>query len=395
MAAAKPKRRPNIRTASALPNKRGDRFERSWRKPQSLIGAHVATATVTRDEAKRRDERLFSGALVNILIYVIMFLASVVVTLGGCALFTNGIEWLGKRLKVPEGVVGSVFAAIGTTLPETSIPIIAIFFGTGEARTAVGLGAILGAPFMLSTLVLPILAGLLVIYARLGKRTAAFQLDYREIRLDAQFFLVAYGLAMACVFVASPLVRYCVAALLIVLYGFYIKTKFASEVREDMTLDPLFLAPRSRNPSYVWIGLQGTLGLLGLVGGAHLFVTAAKSLSAELDVSPLLLALLIAPLATELPEMSNSFLWLYQKKDTLAVGNVTGAMVFQGTFPVSVGLIGTNWDLSPVAMTTMGLALIAVGMNFVQLWWGNHWRPWVLGLSALLYVGFTLYVSGS
>ena len=248
---------------------------------------------------------------------------------------------------------------------------------------------------MLSTLVLPILAGLLVIYARLGKRTAAFQLDYREIRLDAQFFLVAYGLAMACVFVASPLVRYCVAALLIVLYGFYIKTKFASEVREDMTLDPLFLAPRSRNPSYVWIGLQGTLGLLGLVGGAHLFVTAAKSLSAELDVSPLLLALLIAPLATELPEMSNSFLWLYQKKDTLAVGNVTGAMVFQGTFPVSVGLIGTNWDLSPVAMTTMGLALIAVGMNFVQLWWGNHWRPWVLGLSALLYVGFTLYVSGS
>jgi len=355
----------------------------------------MATATVTRDEAKRRDERLFSGTLVNILIYVIMFLASVVVTLGGCALFTNGIEWLGKRLKVPEGVVGSVFAAIGTTLPETSIPIIAIFFGAGEARTAVGLGAILGAPFMLSTLVLPILAGLLVIYARLGKRTAAFQLDYREIRLDAQFFLVAYGLAMACVFVASPLVRYCVAALLIVLYGFYIKTKFASEVREDMTLDPLFLAPRSRNPSYVWIGLQGTLGLLGLVGGAHLFVTAAKSLSAELDVSPLLLALLIAPLATELPEMSNSFLWLYQKKDTLAIGNVTGAMVFQGTFPVSVGLIGTNWDLSPVAMTTMGLALIAVGMNFVQLWWGNHWRPWVLGLSALLYVGFTLYVSGS
>jgi len=72
----------------------------------------MATATVTRDEAKRRDERLFSGTLVNILIYVIMFLASVVVTLGGCALFTNGIEWLGKRLKVPEGVVGSVFAAI-------------------------------------------------------------------------------------------------------------------------------------------------------------------------------------------------------------------------------------------------------------------------------------------
>jgi cation:H+ antiporter len=186
-----------------------------------------------------------------------------------------------------------------------------------------------------------------------------------------------------------------VAGLLVVLYGLYIKTKFAAEHQEDTSLDPLFLARRAARPPYVLIGLQATLGLLGLVGGAHLFVTAAKSLSVELHVSPLLLALLVAPLATELPEMSNSFLWLYQKKDALAVGNVTGAMVFQGTFPVSVGLIGTNWNLAPTAMATMGLAVIAVGMNFIQLLWGNHWRPWLLGLSALLYVGFTLYLYGS
>jgi cation:H+ antiporter len=165
--------------------------------------------------------------------------------------------------------------------------------------------------------------------------------------------------------------------------------------QEDTSLEPLFFARRAARPSYLVIGLQGTLGLLGLVGGAHLFVTAAKSLSVELDVSPLLLELLIAPLATELPEMSNSFLWLYQKKDTLAVGNVTGAMVFQGTFPVSVGLVGTDWNLAPTAMATMGLALIAVGVNYVQLLSANHWRPWLLGLSALLYVGFTLYLYGS
>ena len=331
----------------------------------------------------------------NILLYILMFLASVVVTLGGCALFTNAIEWLGKRLKVPECAVGSIFAAIGTTLPETSIPVIAIFFGTGEERTEVGLGAILGAPFMLSTLVLPILAGLLLVYARLGKRGAAFTLDYREVRVDLQFFLVAYALAMACIFVSIPLIRYLVAGLLVALYGLYIRTKFAAEHDGEASLDPLFFARRAARPAYGLIGLQGTLGLLGLVGGAHLFVTAAKSLSVELNVSPLLLALLIAPLATELPEMSNSFLWLYQKKDTLAVGNVTGAMVFQGTFPVSVGLVGTNWNLGPMAMTTMGLALIAVGMSLVQLLWGGQWRPWLLGLSALLYVGFTLYLYGS
>jgi cation:H+ antiporter len=93
--------------------------------------------------------------------------------------------------------------------------------------------------------------------------------------------------------------------------------------------------------------------------------------------------------------MSNSFLWLYRKKDTLAVGNVTGAMVFQGTFPVSVGLVGTEWVLAPNALATMGLALLAVGLSFGQLLWGGHWRPWLLGGSALLYIGFTLYLYGS
>jgi cation:H+ antiporter len=331
----------------------------------------------------------------TILLYAVMFLVSVFVTLGGCALFTNAIEWLGKRLKVPEGAVGSIFAAVGTTLPETSIPVIAIFFGTGQERTDVGLGAILGAPFMLATLVLPILAGLLLLYARLGKRAATFKLNYRDVRIDLLFFVMAYGLALACVFVETASVRYTVAALLMLLYVIYMKLKFASDLQEDTALDPLFFCRRSPRPSYVWIGMQSIVGLLGLVGGAHLFVTAAKSLAGELDVSPLLLSLLIAPLATELPEMSNSFLWLYHKKDTLAVGNVTGAMVFQGTFPVSVGLIGTNWDLSLSAVVTMGLALTAAGLGIIQLLWTGQWRPWLLMLAALLYIGFTVYLYGS
>ena len=97
--------------------------------------------------------------------------------------------------------------------------------------------------------------------------------------------------------------------------------------------------------------------MAGLALGAHLFVLAAETIAGVLSISPLILALLVAPLATELPEMSNSFLWLYRKKDRLAVGNVTGAMVFQGTIPVSIGLLGTDWTLAPTALITMVLAV--------------------------------------
>ncbi|MGQ0811145.1 MAG: sodium:calcium antiporter [Nitrospiraceae bacterium] len=334
----------------------------------------------------------------TVLLYALLFFVSVVVTLGGCSLFTNAIEWLGKRLKVSEGAVGSIFAAVGTTLPETSIPIIAIFFGTGQERTDVGLGAILGAPFMLSTLVIPILAALLIVYARMGKRAATFRLDYREVRTDLLFFLVGYGLAIVCAIVPSRPLHYGVAACLLASYLYYMKLKFSAPDDEAVTassLEPLIFARRTTAPSYLSIGIQGVVGLLGLMAGAHLFVTAAKSIAVELQVSPLLLALLIAPLATELPEMSNSFLWLYRKKDRLAVGNVTGAMVFQGTFPVSVGLMGTEWMLTPSALVTMVLAMIAVSISLGQILTGGHWRPWLLGSSALLYIGYTMYLYGS
>jgi cation:H+ antiporter len=332
----------------------------------------------------------------TVLLYSLLFLVSVAVTLGACTLFTNAIEWVGKRFNLSEGAVGGVLAAIGTTLPETSIPIIAIFFGASRAEVEVGLGAILGAPFMLSTLVIPILAMLLVVYAGLGKRTAVFQLKYRDVKGDLIFFVVAYSVALACVFIPSRLVHAVAAVGLIGLYLYYVKLKFSEtdEGGDESGVDPLYFSRKSAVPSFGLIGLQGVLGLAGLALGAHLFVVSAETIAGALSISPLILALLVAPLATELPEMSNSFLWLYRKKDRLAVGNVTGAMVFQGTIPVSIGLVGTEWALAPTALITMVLAVAAASFLLVQTVWGGLWRPWLLGGSALLYIGYAVYLYG-
>lgn len=332
----------------------------------------------------------------TVLLYSGLFFLSVVVTLGGCALFTNAIEWIGKRFNLSEGAVGSVLAALGTTLPETSIPIIAIFFGTGREQTEVGLGAILGAPFMLSTLVIPILAALLVVYARIGKRGRTFHLNYKDVTVDLSFFAVAYGVAISCVFLPSRLIHAAAAAGLVGLYLYYMKLKFGESDDEigEGGIEPLIFSKTSATPPYSMIGLQGVIGLMGLILGAHLFITAAETIAGTLAMSPLILSLLVAPLATELPEMSNSFLWLYRKKDRLAVGNVTGAMVFQGTFPVSVGLLGTEWALRPTVVVTMVLAVIAASSCLLQAAWGGHWRPWLLSGSALLYIGYAIYLYG-
>ena len=332
----------------------------------------------------------------TLLLYALLFVVSVAVTLGACALFTNAIEWLGKRLNLSDGAVGSVLAAIGTTLPETSIPIVAIFFGATREETEVGLGAILGAPFMLTTLVIPLLALLLLTYARLGKRTPTFRVKYKDLTVDLSCFAVGYTVAMVCAFVPSRLLHIGTAIGLLGLYVYYVKIKFGEEEEagEPSELVPLLFGMKKATPTYGLIGLQLIAGLAGLAFGAHLFVTAAESTAQLLEISPLILALLIAPLATELPEMSNSFLWLYQKKDRLAVGNVTGAMVFQGTVPVSVGLIGTTWTLAPSALLTMILAVVATGSLILQAAWGGEWRPWLLSTGAVLYIGYALFLYG-
>lgn len=82
---------------------------------------------------------------------------SLVAILAAAALFTNAIEMLGERLNLGAGAVGSVLAAVGTALPETMIPVVAIlgalFLGRDPASAGeIGVGAILGAPFLLATL---------------------------------------------------------------------------------------------------------------------------------------------------------------------------------------------------------------------------------------------------
>src|SRR5665811_1932480 len=97
---------------------------------------------------------------------VVVLLLALVIILSGAELFTNSIEWFGRKLDLAEGAVGSVLAAVGTALPETMIPIIAIVFATGASSNEVGIGAVLGAPFMLATLAMFVTGVAVLVVAR-------------------------------------------------------------------------------------------------------------------------------------------------------------------------------------------------------------------------------------
>ena len=129
-----------------------------------------------------------------LLITFIILLVSLIAILLSCEIFTNAIEWFGKKLGVGEGIVGSVFSAVGTCLPETMVPVMAIIGGTGMS---VGVGAIAGAPFMLSTLAFFVTGLVVVLYSRSRKRTNKMSIKVDIISRDIGFFIIVYSMSFA------------------------------------------------------------------------------------------------------------------------------------------------------------------------------------------------------
>ena len=109
----------------------------------------------------------------------------------GAELFTNGIEWLGVRLKLSEGTVGSVLAAVGTALPETLIPFVALVFFREASSHDIGVGAILGAPFMLATLGFFVTAAAAIAYRRRRETGWRLDIDRKILGRDLVNILVA------------------------------------------------------------------------------------------------------------------------------------------------------------------------------------------------------------
>jgi cation:H+ antiporter len=312
-------------------------------------------------------------------VLVIAFL----VILAGAELFTNGIEWFGHKLGLAEGAVGSVLAAVGTALPETMIPIIAILFASGESSAEVGVGAILGAPFMLATLAM-FVTGIAVLWQARRRSTGDTMLvDTGVLAHDMRYFAIAYALAIGAAFLPLEPVwlKWIVAAALIGIYAWYVKGHFEEEATsEGSELAPLRFHRMDRSghlvdpavPRLRVVNVQVIAALALIILGAVFFVDAVDHLASTLNVDSVLLALVIAPIATELPEKFNSIIWVRQGKDTLAMGNITGAMVFQSTVPTVVALVfaSSTWVVeegSYVAFASAGIAFLSSAFIFVPM----------------------------
>jgi len=317
----------------------------------------------------------------------VLLVVAFVVMVTGAVVFTNAVEWVGERLDLGHGAVGSVLAAVATAMPESLIPVVAIIQGKQAGDIAVG--AIVGAPFLLATLAMAV-SGAAALAYRARRGSARLRPDRNAITRDLLVVLGALPLAIAIGLVGARPLRLAGAVVLVAGYAVVIWKTIIQARQEGSTDEPdalYFDTTKNDPPNTFQILAQTVVGIGMLVGAAELFVNSIEHLAHGFGIDALVLTLVIAPLATELPETLNSVLWIRQGKDTLALGNITGAMVFQTMPLVAFGMVFTDWQLTTPALIAMLAALAGTALSLIAVQYAGRWPVPFIGCWTGLYIG--------
>jgi len=326
---------------------------------------------------------------------ILLLVFWLIVIIAAAEIFTNAIESLGAKLKFSEGVTGSIFAAVGTALPEPMVPLVAIFGGSSaHVSEEVGVGAILGAPVMLSTLAM-FLVGFSMWKFKGSRKRDHLAAERGGLRRDIEFFLFAFTLAFLVAFTPQEyrLVRIFVALVLVLTYFYYVlktvkasaalvKDGHATEESKTLYLGKIF----KDHMGIVVVQLLVALGLI--IVGAKGFVNGVEHLAEFLRIPVIALSLLIVPIATDLTEKVNSILWIRKGKDTMAVGNITGAMVFQGSLLPAIGIFLTPWTLNLTVLASSVITILAGLWLYFLAMRVKKITPWPFIVNGVLYAIF-------
>ncbi|WP_459617192.1 sodium:calcium antiporter [Bordetella sp. 2513F-2] len=321
------------------------------------------------------------------LLTLFLFVLSAAAIYLACEYFVNGVEWVGHRCSLGATATGTILAAFGTALPESAVTFMAVVFGDTPAQKDIGVGAAMGGPLVLATVAYAVVGlALLAMHRAKSVRTvAAINADQQRLARDQAWFMGIFvfkvGLGLLA-FAWKPWL----GLLFLAVYALYVKRELANDEPciDCLDLAPLKLRPRDASPSLAWAGAQTVLALVVIAGASRVFVHQIEALGIAMGASPHVAALLLAPVATELPEILNALIWVRQGKERLALANISGAMMIQATIPSALGIFLTPWLLDGPLLAAGFCTLAAIGLMWLKF------RRGVMSVSALAGVG-TIY----
>ncbi|GAB2897007.1 sodium:calcium antiporter [Paralcaligenes sp. KSB-10] len=328
------------------------------------------------------------------LLSIILFLSSAAAIYFACEFFVNGVEWVGYRLNLGATAVGTILAAFGTALPESAVTFVAVVFGGTPEQKDIGVGAALGGPLVLATLAYAVVGFAMLRRARLTPGVpCTIAADQQRLARDQAWFMAIFVIKVllgVLVFAWKPWL----GILFLLAYGLYVKHELGAEdggVDVD-GLEPLKIRPRDSSPTMFWALLQTLLALLVIAVASHTFVRQIETIGIWAGASPHIAALLLSPVATELPEIMNALIWVRQGKERLALANISGAMMIQATIPSALAIFMTPWHLDTPLLVAAGITMLSIAFLWLQFRRGAM-RVSALASVGALYLVFVVFVA--
>lgn len=330
-----------------------------------------------------------------------ILLLVMLVMLASSSFFSHSLEHLGKYFNFSAGFTASVLIAVGTATPELIVPFVAI----GTKHNDIGVGAVLGSSLMLLTVAFP-LCGIFVFLTR----KSPYNINSESLGTLLDLKYIGYGLLS--IILINVLQRQfnnlwlniLSVFILLLLYLLYLykgynlskqhianKTDLhqPSKLLLRIIFDKIKISNSNievENENILFIILQLVASFLLMLYSTKYLIYDIECKAITYKLSAFVLSMIITPIVTELPEKFNSVNYIIKKKDTLAMGNITGALVLQVILlPIIPTLYGL-WRADHYIV----INLLCIGLSYCWLLFifllQKKWYAWQLIPTILLYI---------
>lgn len=309
-------------------------------------------------------------------------LTAVLYVVGGFVLLTGAAEALvygassvAQRVGLSPLVIGLTIVSVGTSLPELVVGIQAAIVGSGD----IALGNVVGSNIGNVALILGVAA-----------LVHPLQVQTQVVRVDAPVLVVA-SLAFVGLILDGGLGRLdgvLLVASLIAYMGYNLR---AAGGAPDTVQETVEEGLPTRHAVWVDVGLI-VLGIVGLLGGAHLLVKGAVDIAQDLGVGPIIIGLTVIAIGTSLPELATSVVAARRGEGDIAVGNAIGSSVFN-----ILGILGVTVLVQPLSTLQLGWTETGIMVGTAVLIIPLFRTDWTLSrregsLLVLCYLGYLGYL---
>ncbi len=308
---------------------------------------------------------------------IILFGLGLVALYWGAHWMILGASRLARDLGVNPLVVGLTVVAMGTSMPELLVGVVASVRDSGD----IAIGNVLGSNIANIALILGIAALIKPIAIQ-------SRLPVREVPIMIGAALLFYMLALD-----GSLSRIDAVVMLVgmVLYTLYL-------LRGARTGSPIIKEDYRRlvapGGTVVGHGLLIAIGLGILLGGAHFVVNGATAVALWLGVSKLAVGLTVVALGTSLPELAAAIAASIQDEGDILVGTIVGSNVFNIFAVLGFASAAKPLDISHSVLAVEAPVMLAISVLLLPfVWTALKLSRLEGGLLVVTYAAFVIWLA--